>query len=496
MVFATQGVLEVEERERSKDKGGRGEDVWLQELQDQIRNGRLSEDNWHFLHGRPTLVPGTWARGTAQCGNEACIALAEVRAASGAHSEAKLTRPHKRARNKNIQDHILENECSRCKHAREQRTRVATRRHDTPFENPPFDGATAIFPTNDVKYDTNKRRAQLFAARRRLGIVYSIAKDTPSQTVLRERPGLWADKVKWLQRHDREAGDLYGMLPLIADMPVALTAHVDRNPDKQLLRGKVGYIHSWVWDEKETSVMVDGVRSLVLLPKVVFVRFPDASWTLPGLSEKGVYPIVPRKGSWFLDHGRPHPVLRVTRRQLPLAPAFAITAHAAQGQTLKAAIIDLHIGRDTSPIAAYVALTRVARISDLLIYRDFPLDSFTKGPPEGPELLLTTLRGEHVDWKAVEDKHTPSNKCTGCDRTVFRQEFAPSQWNRKDGKHFCLECVATKRAAGIPLECLGPCGQWKQESDFTKINVGRRTHRICIDCARNGVTRQHCLLAA
>ena len=69
MVFATQGVLEVEERERSKDKGGRGEDVWLQELQDQIRNGRLSEDNWHFLHGRPTLVPGTWARGTAQCGN-------------------------------------------------------------------------------------------------------------------------------------------------------------------------------------------------------------------------------------------------------------------------------------------------------------------------------------------------------------------------------------------------------------------------------------------
>ena len=50
--------------------------------------------------------------------------------------------------------------------------------------------------------------------------------------------------------------------------------------------------------------MVDGVRSLVLLPKVVFVRFPDASWTLPGLSEKGVYPIVPRKGSWVSTAGR------------------------------------------------------------------------------------------------------------------------------------------------------------------------------------------------
>ena len=100
MVLSTQGVLELEEGERSKGEGGQGEDVWLQEVQDQIRNGTLSEDNWHFLHGRPTLVPGTWARGTAQCGNEVCIALAEVRAASGAHSEAKLTRPHKRARNK------------------------------------------------------------------------------------------------------------------------------------------------------------------------------------------------------------------------------------------------------------------------------------------------------------------------------------------------------------------------------------------------------------
>ena len=108
MVFATQGVLEVEERERSKDKGGRGEDVWLQELQDQIRNGRLSEDNWHFLHGRPTLVPGTWARGTAQCGNEACIVLAEVRAAGGAHPEAKLTRPQEGVRIRHSRSHFGE----------------------------------------------------------------------------------------------------------------------------------------------------------------------------------------------------------------------------------------------------------------------------------------------------------------------------------------------------------------------------------------------------
>ena len=65
-----------------------------------------------------------------------------------------------------------------------------------------------------------------------------------------------------------------------------------------------------------------------------------------------------------------------------------MTAHAAQGQTLPAAIIDLQLGRGVSVIASYVALTRVRCREDLLIYRPFEHDIFTQGPPEGPELLL------------------------------------------------------------------------------------------------------------
>ena len=123
--------------------------------------------------------------------------------------------------------------------------------------------------------------------------------------------------------------------------------------------------------------MADGVRWLVSLPKVVFVKFPGAAWTLHGLSEKCVYPIVPSTGSWFLDHGR-HPALRAARRQLPLAPAFAITAHAAQGQTLKAAIINLQVNGGASLRAAYVALTRVAKTSDFPVCCDFPLEPSQK----------------------------------------------------------------------------------------------------------------------
>ena len=96
-------------------------------------------------------------------------------------------------------------------------------------------------------------------------------------------------------------------------------------------------------------------------------------------------------------------MLDVKRKQLPLAPAFAITAHASQGQTLsKGAIVDLQLGRGISIIASYVAITRVETKEQLLIYRPFDREPFMRGAPEGPTLLLRKLRGEQIDWKRIE----------------------------------------------------------------------------------------------
>ena len=134
--------------------------------------------------------------------------------------------------------------------------------------------APAIFANNDVKYDANKTRARSFAARTGSLITYAVAKYTPSEDTLREKPGIAADKVKWLQRHDRESGDLYGMLPLIHRVPVALTDHIDRNPDVQLLRGKIGFIHSWVLHGDEGSTSENVVRILQKLPLAAFVKYP------------------------------------------------------------------------------------------------------------------------------------------------------------------------------------------------------------------------------
>ena len=83
------------------------------------------------------------------------------------------------------------------------------------------------------------------------------------------------------------------------------------------------------------------------------------------------------KHDWYLDKGRLHPMLKLTRQQLPLMPAFAMTAHAAQGQTFsKGAIVDLNIGGSFNAMSSYVALTRVERREDLIIFRPFPLELF------------------------------------------------------------------------------------------------------------------------
>ena len=124
------------------------------------------------------------------------------------------------------------------------------------------------------------------------------------------------------------------------------------------------------------------------------------AWQLEGMSEPGVYPIRPWARSWYLDQRREHPQLQIKRWQIPLAPAYAITAHSSQGQTLRSAILDLQIGRGVSAIASYVAITRIKTRHDLLIFRNFDREVFTKGEPEGPSLLLRVLRREKIDWQA------------------------------------------------------------------------------------------------
>ena len=77
-------------------------------------------------------------------------------------------------------------------------------------------------------------------------------------------------------------------------------------------------------------------------------------------------------------------MLEIKRFQVPLAPAYAMTAHGAQGRTLLAAIVDLKLGRGVSAIASYIALNRIRSCSDMLIFREFDREPSAKDLPRAP----------------------------------------------------------------------------------------------------------------
>ena len=132
------------------------------------------------------------------------------------------------------------------------------------------------------------------------------------------------------------------------------------------------------------------------------MKFPRASWQMPGVKEKGVHPIIPVKSRSALDRHGLCSRLTIVRRQLPLAQAFAMIAHVSQGQTLEAAVFDVCISSESSQITSYVALSRVRDRKDLLILRPLQRSGFTSPPMMGPDLLLKHWHGEHVDWKQLE----------------------------------------------------------------------------------------------
>ena len=134
-----QGVTELTGCERTQD-------VWLQELQAELRHGRLSEDNHAFLHSKPTKVCGSWSTTTAQasCGQTTCQRLSK-------YGSTPTT--------------IQALECATCRTERASRQLVAIGPNDPRFNE--FELARALFHTNGVKCHANKQRAERCARTRK-----------------------------------------------------------------------------------------------------------------------------------------------------------------------------------------------------------------------------------------------------------------------------------------------------------------------------------------
>ena len=486
-----QGMTELVQCERTHDE-------WLQELQDQLRHGQLSEENHALLHGRMTKIPGSVCKGRLTCGQANCQRLMQQQPPASI---------------------VCAQECSVCKSERASKALVLRGK----LRDANFAAANAILPTNAVKYHVNKLRAQEWAKQHQERIRYAIGQDRISSAALREKPDLMNEKLEWLQRHDQECGGLYGVLPICMGLPVRATDHLDRA--KGILRGCRGVVVGWSHEPgTESSAQGDAIIWNTL-PVAIYVRFDTAAtWVIDGLQQANVYPVSPQRKQWHLDKHRQRPVLRVTRRQYPLAPAFAVTAHAAQGQTAKGQVVaDLHIGSQGDPLTAYVAVTRVTDRNNLAILRPFDPKPYQQGTRLGRVLLLKVWRGEEIDWDVLRAKYLEEKPCAECTVQKRKNEYTAGQWKRNDEKRICKECVARHVENGEPWQCSvcccwrGPaqfpakhqkpscafyrvcltckelkkcdlCGQHLEEKNFSKGQWRRRQcgQRICTACQRKG----------
>lgn len=96
---------------------------------------------------------------------------------------------------------------------------------------------------------------------------------------------------------------------------------------------------------------------------------------LPTLQEHEAVTIADEKPIQFV-HPASGKKCTIKRFQLPVLPAFAMTAHKSQGLTLPSALINLESCRGSE--SPYVMISRVKSLDDLLIMHPFGKDKISR----------------------------------------------------------------------------------------------------------------------
>ena len=141
-------------------------------------------------------------------------------------------------------------------------------------------------------------------------------------------------------------------------------------------------------------------HALCYLPQFVVVHFEDANLKpLQGLPPNHV-PIFPRNnGNFSIKKKGMQKRLSVSRRQFPLEPGYCCTSHKSQGQTLQKVLIDLVPAKGTKTIDtsfAYVPLSRVRTLDDVMILRPFDPSVISKQPSKDLKAMMDNFKERDI----------------------------------------------------------------------------------------------------
>lgn len=236
---------------------------------------------------------------------------------------------------------------------------------------------------NEVRTQLNQKATIHQATETKQKLFVCVAQDTCQGKAVQD-PILMK---KLLTLSDSKTEHLPGYLPLVPGMPVILTQNIAI--ELGLINGTNGIFRQLVYEEESLgmnnlSETFPADTQYVHRPIYALVEIVKSKIEchLTGL-ESNIVPIPMVEQTFRMNVNDLVPksknsksttkaMLSIKRRALPLVPAYCITTHKSQGQTLGKVVIDLKLPNETDDIAAvYVPLSRVKRITDLVILRHF-----------------------------------------------------------------------------------------------------------------------------
>lgn len=236
-----------------------------------------------------------------------------------------------------------------------------------------------------------------------------IAKDSIKAKKTIDLPDL---NKRLLALPDNKTEHLPGYLPLVPGMPVLLQENIAC--ELGLSNGTAGIFRELIYNHtsdidvsidknlfpSDTIFVSDAQYALIEIPKSkmtqldsldpLIVPIPVIEKTFSVNIEK----LYADKGPMMklLNSKNLKTSISVKRKGLPLIPAYSITTHKSQGQTLRNIVIDLNMPPGTVEVAsAYVPLSRVQQLSDLVVLRDFHISALQVKPSKGQLAELNRL---------------------------------------------------------------------------------------------------------
>ena len=195
-------------------------------------------------------------------------------------------------------------------------------------------------------------------------------------------------------------------------MPVLLTDNIAC--ELGLSNGTQGIFRELVYDDQENPSSFK-INNAVFPSNAIYIRKPlyalveistsQLDTRLEGLRPKLIpIPLIRKQftvslkqlfGSLLernLNNKKVTEVIQVTRTQLPIVPAYAITTYKAQGLTMSRIVVDLQVPLGALQVASvYVPLSRVKRADDLAILRPFNMKVLQVRPSSAQDAELKRL---------------------------------------------------------------------------------------------------------